>query len=262
MADSKRRRLENAVAAMQQRHGPQALRKGGELAPAVTIPHIATGFSALDAMTGCQGVPLGALTLLSGRTTSGKLTLAYKVLAGAQRGAHGVAYAAALVDLNRTADPDYLARCGVDLGHLLVARPPAGRQAVDVLGDLLQTRGVRAVVVDNLADLAADAAALGRLHASLGRFQQILRTHGCALLMLDDPSPPWLRWLNLDRSSRVREYAALHIEMQRESWLREGGDLVGYRAQACLLKSRWAYGAHRAKVEIVFNGTVQARETW
>jgi RecA/RadA recombinase len=66
------------------------------------------------------------MTLLSGRTTSGKLTVAYKVLASAQRSPHGaVAYTVALFDLTRTADPDYLARCGVDLDALLVARPVA-----------------------------------------------------------------------------------------------------------------------------------------
>ncbi len=97
-----------------------------------SIPHVATGFATLDQMTGCQGIPLGAITLLSGRTTSGKLTLAYKLLANAQRASHGgVAYTVGLVDLNRTADPDYLARCGVDLEHLLVARPQTSQQAVD-----------------------------------------------------------------------------------------------------------------------------------
>ena len=71
-----------------------------------------------------------------------------------------------------------------------------------------------------------------------------------------------LRWLNLDNSSKVRWCAALHIEMQRERWLRQGSAMVGYRSQARLLKSRWVYGIRSATVEIVFNGTVRAQETW
>ena len=263
MSDAKRRRLDNAVATVQQRHGPQALRQGGELARSPIIPHIATGFAALDAMTGCQGFPLGAITLLSGRTTSGKLTVAYKLLANAQRDMHGhVAHPVGLLDLSHTADPDYMARCGIDLDALLVARPQPGPQTIHMLGDLLQARQLRAVVLDSLADLATDRATLRQINAVLGKLQQILRATGSTLLLLDDPRPPWLRWLNLDSSSQVRWCAALHIEMQREQWLRQDNAVVGYRAQARLLKSRWVYGPRRAPVEIVFNGTVRAHETW
>jgi len=263
MSDAKRRRLEEAVATVQQRHGAQSLRQGGEFARSPSIPHISTGFAALDAMTGCHGVPLAAVSLLSGRTTSGKLTVAYKLLANAQRDLYGnVAYPVGLIDLSRTADPDYLARCGIHLDALLVARPQIGPQTIQMVGDLLQTRRLRAVVVDSLADLATDRSALRQLNAVLGKLQQILRAVGSTLILIDDPRPPWLRWLNLDPSNQVRWCAALHIEMQREQWLRQGNAVVGYRAQARLLKSRWVYGLRSAPVEIVFNGTVQARETW
>ncbi len=131
-----------------------------------------------------------------------------------------------------------------------------------MLGDLLQTRQLRVIVVDNLADLATDRAAMRYLNASLRRLQHQLRAVGCALLLLDEPSPPWMRWLNLDSSSLVRWCAALHIEMQRERWLRQQGVLSGYQARARLLKSHWVYGIRSASVEIVFNGTVRAQETW
>ena len=262
MPDDRRRRLDNTIAAVQRRHGPTALRRGADAA-SPAVPHIATGFAALDAITGCGGVPLGAITLLSGRTTSGKLTAAYKVLANAQRDGRGhVAYTAVLLDLSRTADPDYLARCGLDLEALLVGRPQAGPEALALLGDILAARRVRAVVLDSLPDLLGGRRGLGGLGANLGKLQALLRASNAALLVLDEPQPPWLRWLNLDAGSEVRRAAALHIEMQRERWLREGGALVGYRAQARLLKSRWVYGPRSAPVELVFNGTVRARETW
>jgi recombination protein RecA len=263
MSDAKRRRLETTIASVQQRHGAQALHRGDDMAQQPLIPHIPTGFGDLDAITGCQGIPLGAITLLSGRTTSGKLTVAYKLLANAQRDYYGrTAHTVALLDLSRTADPDYIARCGVDLDALLVGRPQPGPEAIYLLGDLLRTQQLRAVVVDSLADLAADRDSLTALHAALGKLQQRLRATGAALVVLDDPRPPWLRWFNLDSSSKVRWCAALHIEMQRERWLRQGGSMVGYRSQARLLKSRWVYGIRSATVEIVFNGTVRAQETW
>ncbi len=82
--EGKQRRLESAVAGLQLRHGDKAVRKASELASFSTPPHIATGFGALDALTGCAGFPLRASTLLTGQMTSGKLTLAYKTLVNAQ----------------------------------------------------------------------------------------------------------------------------------------------------------------------------------
>lgn len=263
MSTAKKRRLDSAIAAIHERYGPQAVHTGAGFRPAATIPHITTGFPALDAITGCQGLPLGQITLLSGPTTSGKLTVAYKVLASAQRSPHGaVAYNVALFDLNRTADPDYLARCGVALDALLVVRPALQPRAVDLLGDLVRKHQLRAVVVDSLPDWLANRTVAQRLYASLGQLRTHLRSAQCALLLLDDPSPPWRRWFYLDQSGRVRWQAALHIEMRREQWLTEHGALKGYRAQARLLKSRWTTGLPSAPVEIRFNGTVQAASTW
>ena len=263
MSAPKWRRLESAVTAIHQRYGPQALRRGAEIRWEDAIPHLTTGFPTLDAITGCQGMPLGAITLLSGPTTSGKLTVAYKVLASAQRSARGAgAHAVALFDLTRTADPDYRARGGVDRDALRVARPPLQPAAVDLLGDLVQQRRLRAVVVDSLPEWQANQSVRRRLHASLGRLQTQLRSAQCALLLLDDPSPPWRRWFYLDPSGSVRWRAALHIEMRREEWLSQAGALTGYRAQARLLKSRWVYGLRSAPVAILFNGAVRATTTW
>ena len=117
----------------------------------------------------------------------------------------------------------------------------------------LQAEAIGAIM-DGTADLVVTAStAGGKTEAAfLPLISQVL----------DDPQAPWLRWLNLDNSSKVRWCAALHIEMQRERWLRQGSAMVGYRSQARLLKSRWVYGIRSATVEIVFNGTVRAQETW
>lgn len=262
MADSRERRLENAIAAVQQRHGAHALQRGDALGAQAVLPHVSTGFPAVDAITGCGGAPLGMITLLSGRSTSGKLTLAYKILANAQHTAQpGARHTVGLLDLSRTADPDYVTRCGVDLDHLLVGRPSGGRQAVEMIGDLVLSGGLRALAVDSLTELAAHAT-LRHLNARLPRLQQVIRARGCALIFLDEPCAPWLRWLNLDASRLVRWAAALHIEMQRERWLQQAGELTGYQAQARLLKSRWVYGIRSAPVAVLFNGTVKAQETW
>ena len=263
MAAQRRQRLDSMAAAMQPRLGPQVVRMDDAWPALPDVPHIATSFPALDAITGCGGVPLGAISLFTGRSTSGKLTLAYKVLASAQRGLRGeVAHNVALFDLSRTAEADFVARCGVDLDALLVARPAIGARTIQQIGDMIQTYQLRAVLVDSLTDLAADPAATRALHSMLGRLRHLLQTSQCALVLLDEPSKPWQRWLNLDRARPVRWAAALHVEMQREQWLRRQGALAGYRAQARLLRSHWVYGLRSAPIEITFNGAVQSKARW
>ena len=255
----RQQRLQQVVAALETQYGAGVLRRATDAPP--TIPHLTTGFPTLDALTGCGGIPLGYMTLFSGRTTSGKLTLAYKTLAATQTAyPHQVV---ALVDLPRSADPDYLARAGVDLDRLLLVRPGAYPQAVDVLVDLVATRKVRLLVVNSLADLQQARVVYRRLTATLGRLHQALHTTQNALIWIDDPAAPWLRWLNLDPSQRVRQFAALHVEMQLEQWLTSTAGVVrGYAAHAKLHKSRWARPGRSATVDIEFNGAIKARSTW
>ncbi|MBP7961469.1 MAG: hypothetical protein KBG20_03865 [Caldilineaceae bacterium] len=257
MANAKRRRLESTVAAIQQRYGVRALRVARDL-PKVSLPAtIATGFADLDAMTGCRGVPLGAITLLTGPSTSGKLTVAYKTLAAAQQnGRHPVA----LIDLTHSTDPDYLARCGVDLEHLLLVRPGPETPIDTLVLDLVRSRHLRLLFVDSLADLPPHMVA--RWAQGLDGLALVLREENCALLCVDEPAPPWRRWLNLDPGVPLRRRAALHLEMQRERWLIQDGDLVGYQAQARLRYSRWRPGHATAPVSIHFNGTVKAAVSW
>jgi hypothetical protein len=248
------------MALLQRRYGEQALRRGSDLVRPSRPPSIPTGFAGLDTLTGCGGVPLGALTLLDGRTTSGKLTLAYKVLANLHRSPSP--NTAALLDLVHTGDPDYLARCDVDLARLLIVRPQSQRPAVDLLLELVQNRQIRAVVVNSLSHLVRTRPDARYFHNHLAQLNLLLRASSCALICLDEPQPPWLQWLGWQRRPQAGSWAALHIQLQREAWLREEGRVTGYQATARLLKSRWARGGGDTAIAICFNGTVRAGRTW
>ncbi len=271
MATPKRQRLDKAISLLQDRYGPRIAQPASRLSVG-PLPHIATGFTRLDALTGCGGIPLGAITLLTGRTTSGKLTLAYKALAYAQQceggpGARPIRRSThplrdvAILDLTLTANPDYLARCGIDLAHILFVRVPAGQGAVDVVFELARDRSLRAVVVDGIADLLHDRRAASYFDAALPQLSMMLKTLPCAVIFLDEPQPPWLRWLR-PGSGAIAHYAALHIDLKHERWLERNGVLVGYESQAQVVRSRWARGGQTAPVAVEFNGAVKARETW
>lgn len=259
MSRSKKRRLESAVASIHQQHGPQALRKARDLPKQRTPPHISTTFTQLDELTGCGGIPLNAVTLLSGKTTSGKLTLAYKTLAAAQKKRTA---SVAILDLNQSCDPDYLERCGIDLARLLIARPTIDKELGGLLLELVRSKQFRLLLVDHLADVQANGAAHRSLRRSLGLLNQQLQRANCGVIFMGEPSPPWQRWFNVDMSAPIRRSAGLHLELRHERWLTQGVGLTGYCAQARVLKSRWTPQKRSASIEIVFNGVVKARETW
>lgn len=255
---SRRRKLESAVVAIQRQHGAQAIRRGTERPPAPPAA-ISTSFAQLDTLTGCKGVPLAHMSLLSGRSTSGKLTLAYKLLANAQAKISGTV---ALVDLGQQADPDYLQRCGIDLARLLLVRPAANERAVHLILDIARSRQTSFVVVDNWAELLNDRAARQALINGVRRLPPLLRAANCGVVFIDEINPPWKRWLWRDGRAELYRQMAVHLELRHEQWLTYHDHLNGYRAQAILHRSRWAAQWGSAAIEILFNGTVRAAPTW
>ena len=152
----------------------------------------------------------------------------------------------------------------MQLERLLIARPDtvpgAPANSVALLLDMAQSRQFTMMLVDGLADL--DAAALRRLAASLPHLRRLLHATGCAVVFTDEQHAPWRQRLGLDAGAAVRSQAALHVELRRERWLKQEGQLVGYRATARVVRSRWRSDSPQASIEIVFNGTVRAQPTW
>lgn len=144
--DDRRQRLEKTVADLHQRYGIRVIGRASSAADAP--PVIPTGFPALDKALGIGGLPLGRLSEIVGIPTSGMATLALKVIAEAQSGGQDRSPLAAYLDLEKTFDPDYAARCGVNLERLLIVRPYTIRQGIAMLPDFALNGGFAVLVVD------------------------------------------------------------------------------------------------------------------
>ncbi len=263
MNHTKQKRLDFAIAGLQRRWGSHVIVPARQVQPEQRV--ISTGFPELDRVLG-GGIPLSAITLISGQTTSGKLTLTYKILRRAQQSATTSrsprVNSVAILDLSASGDPDYVARCGIDLDHLLLVRPRAGKQAIDILGDLVRSRQLGAILLDGLPDLRTDPAAARYFDHLLPQLCLFLKATGCALIILDELQPPWLQWLTGIRSNAIQHCAALQIELRREHWIESKGELRGYQAEAHILKSQRTRPGQVARIAIEFNATVRARDTW
>jgi recombination protein RecA len=252
MPSQRRRKLDALVAQLQFEHGPRAIRRAepGERTPA--IPRVPTTFAELDALL-AGGLPRGKISEIIGPSTSGKLTLAAKVIAAAHRDRDAVA---AWIDTWRTCDPDYMHRCGVDLSRLLVVRPDTLANALAMTLRLVESRAVSVLVMDTLPPMQAPlapgpgespAAYEGQLAGALARLATLLAETATVALFLTDP----------EQSSRALAHAAtVRLSIRREQWITRNGDVRGYEGQIELLKNRLGpTGA--ARIRITFNGTVR-----
>jgi hypothetical protein len=202
--------LQTTLAALEKRWGSGVVRSARHQVEHLTL---STGFTELDSLLG-GGVPYGHLTELIGQPTSGRSSLACSLIVSAQTKAQAVVY----LDGGATFDPDYALSCGVKLTDLLLVRPNASA-VLDILVDIVVCP-VPNIVVFNLAsgiNPAQLSNALDRLYPALSR------SHGLLLILGKSPISP---------------LAALRLHLKRQSWIKRGEDIRGYRAKVTILKSR------------------------
>jgi hypothetical protein len=263
MPTPRTQRLHKTLTALQGKHGAEIIDTGPTLLQRLLVPaQITTGVPCLDALTGCKGIPVGHLTLLTGRTTSGKLTLSYNILAHAQGTSARNKDRVAILDVVGTSNPDYIARRGVDLDHTLFVRPPRPEHAVQLLFDLLRGYGLKVLLVNGLGSLLSTRSITQAFDAALPQITQALRSARCALVCLDEPDPPWLR--TRDVSSALPHQLSLHLAFERSGWLTndgaaQGREVVGCVSRAQLIKSRWAMTGHTCEVTVRLDDDADAR---
>lgn len=133
--------LDGAVARIGQRFGSRALTRGASFERRSEEQSLRTG-TAFDRLTG--GVPTGSPCVFAGTGACGKLALALRAVAAAQREGASVMW----VDPTATLDPLAASRAGVDLDRLLVVRARTREDALFAAAAGLRSGGFRLVTVD------------------------------------------------------------------------------------------------------------------
>jgi recombination protein RecA len=270
MPSRRQRKLDAVVAGLQLQYGPRAVKRAaGRHAEPVSC--IATTFPELDAALaphgageqgsgGAGGVPRGRISEIIGPATSGKVTLAAKVLASAQRDRDALV---AWLDLGRTCDPDYLHRCGLDLDRLLVVHPEDGADALAITLHLAESNALAALVFDGLADLSPAAEApvsrdsartgqipTGLVTGMLERLSTVVAGTQTVVMFLTEP------YAQLRTLAHV---ATVRLAIRRERWITHSpqGDVRGYEGTVEILKHRLGWAGAIVPIRITFNGTVR-----
>ncbi|RPI97500.1 MAG: hypothetical protein EHM39_09395 [Chloroflexi bacterium] len=228
-------RFTEVVTAIQQQWGPQALRR---LAQVTThTDGISTGYAALDRLSGRAGIPRGALTCLSGRLTSGMTTLALDMLAQAQAEGEVTIY----IDADRTLDPAYVVKRGIDLNRLLVVWPRPRELGLAITRDIIAGQGAGVVVFD-LGHACPGVPPQPGVARALRALLLALPRSPYALVCLSSASGATASESTASDAlnAEVVSRAGIHLCVERQQWLQYDGRVEGYAVQVTALKNKFA----------------------
>jgi len=214
---------------------------------------VPTGFAALDAILGPGGVPRRAGLAVRGDHSSGKTTLALRLVAEAQAAGSIVAW----LDLARGLDPVEAVARGVRLEWLIVLAPDTLDEGLAMAGALLQGRAVDLIVADLTVERPTERPAVepskaGRARRGpsaaerLHRLAALARRSDALLVLLAPPGLP------AGLNGALGESAGLHLELTRQAWIRLGRDVVGQRIEVNVARNRFGPPGRRTELRILY----------